>query len=380
MSFLLKIVEGPNKGAEIALVQGLCVTIGKADSCDIILADPTLPDTPLQIEAAADGVSLETPDDGRSHLEPYHVVTVGSTSFAVGSAESAWPTLVWPKKEEPKKEDEPAEPAPEKPEEKPAEPAKDEKKDDGKKKSRVGWLVAAIVVVLVLLILGALGWIFRDRISAMLSHGGENVEMVEGPQISPIDALIEKYALESEVVDGRTVLKGNFKTRSERLAATAEAYATQPGIELDFADEESLKSAVEDTLALVGEKQLRVERVEKRVATLSGKANNLRAALEAISGDVPKIKNVDCAAVTTSVAQEIGEDGLPIVAHKRAKPKVQTIDFPVCGIITNPYPCLVMRNGMRILEGASIGENVIVKIETDQVIITNSAGRVIWKP
>ena len=43
MNFLLKIVEGPNKGAEIALVEGVAVTLGKGDDCDIVLADPTLP-------------------------------------------------------------------------------------------------------------------------------------------------------------------------------------------------------------------------------------------------------------------------------------------------------------------------------------------------
>ena len=31
MNFLLKIVEGPNKGAEITLVEGVAVTLGKGD-------------------------------------------------------------------------------------------------------------------------------------------------------------------------------------------------------------------------------------------------------------------------------------------------------------------------------------------------------------
>ena len=83
MSFLLKIVEGPNKGAEIALVDGVSVTLGKGDECDIVLADPTLPEEPLTIEASADGVSF----DGE-RLEPLHVVVRGSTSFAVGPADA----------------------------------------------------------------------------------------------------------------------------------------------------------------------------------------------------------------------------------------------------------------------------------------------------
>ena len=90
MNFLLKIVEGPNKGAEIALVEGVAVTLGKSDDCDIILADPTLPDAPCTVEATPSGVTL----DGSS-LEPYHVKTAGSTSFAVGPADVAWGELVW---------------------------------------------------------------------------------------------------------------------------------------------------------------------------------------------------------------------------------------------------------------------------------------------
>ena len=76
MSFLLKIVEGPNKGAEIALVSGVPVTFGKGEDCDIVLADPTLPPSPVSIEASDVGVTA----DGEA-LEPFMVKTVGSTSF-----------------------------------------------------------------------------------------------------------------------------------------------------------------------------------------------------------------------------------------------------------------------------------------------------------
>ena len=54
--------------------------------------------------------------------------------------------------------------------------------------------------------------------------------------------------------------------------------------------------------------------------------------------------------------------------------------LPVCGILTKPYPCLVMRDGTRVLEGAPLGGNVILKIEADAVTVTNSAGRFVWKP
>ena len=94
MNFLLKIVDGPNKGAEIALVDGVAVSFGKQDDCDIVLADATLPDEPMKILATSEKVTLNGND-----LEQFHVTTMGATSFAVGPADSPWSALVWPKAE-----------------------------------------------------------------------------------------------------------------------------------------------------------------------------------------------------------------------------------------------------------------------------------------
>ena len=67
-------------------------------------------------------------------------------------------------------------------------------------------------------------------------------------------------------------------------------------------------------------------------------------------------------------------------ARGAARKKAKDVEFPVCGILTSPYPCLVMSNGMRILEGAPFADGVIVKIEADRVVFTNSTGSVVWKP
>ena len=103
MNYLLKIVEGPNKGAEVALVEGVAVTLGKGDDCDIVLVDSTMPDTPLNVEATAGGVMV----DGKP-VEQFEVMTSGATSFAVGPAGAPWGALKWPKAEteEPKEKPE----------------------------------------------------------------------------------------------------------------------------------------------------------------------------------------------------------------------------------------------------------------------------------
>ena len=50
MNVLLKVVQGPNAGAEIALASGMTVSLGKGDSCDILLADQSIGDVACELE------------------------------------------------------------------------------------------------------------------------------------------------------------------------------------------------------------------------------------------------------------------------------------------------------------------------------------------
>ena len=72
--------------------------------------------------------------------------------------------------------------------------------------------------------------------------------------------------------------------------------------------------------------------------------------------------------------------GLPAVTRASRPRRSAKTSLPVCGILTTPYPCLVMRDGRRIMEGAAIGDCVIVEIGADSVTLTNSTGRFTWKP
>jgi hypothetical protein len=65
---------------------------------------------------------------------------------------------------------------------------------------------------------------------------------------------------------------------------------------------------------------------------------------------------------------------------RRASSNPAAPAFPVCGILTTPYPCLVMRDGRRMMEGAAIGDSIIVEIGADCITLTNSTGRFSWKP
>ncbi len=387
MNFLLKIVEGPNKGASVALVAGVAVKVGKTDDCDIILADSTLPDAPLSIEASETGVTV----DGEA-LEPLHVKTVGATSMAVGPADSQWGELVWPKEEkaeEPAEEPKKAESAPE--ETKPAEEKSEEK---GEKKRRGGVFGCLVVLLLLGVALAVVWWFFGAKILAFAEKKAGVVEEAVAPKATLAD-VAGKYSLSVEERDGREVLFGNLKTRAERLAATAEAYEAKPGVDVDLSDDESFRASAVDALFTLTEGSVKVVAATNRVVALSGLSHSpasLERMLKALSADLPKMKDVDVAQVKFSrevpdvVKPAVVQSGGPLGLNMSTAPKgvkksaAPALTFPVCGILTTPYPCLVMRNGSRVLEGASVGDNVILKIEADAVTVSNSTGVVVWKP
>lgn len=395
MNFALKIVRGANEGAEIALPEGVSVSLGKGDDCDIVLADATLPDEALTLEASSNGVTLNG-----EPLEPSVVVERGATSFAIGPADAPWGELKWPEREE-----------------KPAGPAveRSDKEEEGEvvaqpssrqTNKRYGCFGCLLMLILLLIALGVVVWIFRERAVPYVErvvrviHGRSHETPVDAgangeAHVSSVDdvlsALVERYGLELTNRAERVTLVGDFATRAERLSATAEAYAAQPGVELDFCDDESLRSAAADTLALVGEKGMRIGVVTNRVLVLSGTAANLRRILEAFAADIPKLRNVDCSGVRIGNVVEQGatdvvESDGNVSAHVRNAPRlvsrkaVHERSLPVCGIMTTPYPCLVLKNGTRVTEGAPFGDSVILKIEADMVTLTNSTGRFTWKP
>ena len=406
MNFILKIVEGPNKGAEIALVEGVAVTLGKGDDCDIVLADPTLPGEPLTIETSESGVSI-----GGEALEPLNVKTVGATSFAVGPADSPWGELVWPKAESLEKPDDSGKTeSSEKPEppEKPATP--EAPAEQSKKKRRGGCLGCLAVLILLLLLLVALAWFFRDdprlegvknrvtdfyckaveRFSGGTGGSDGGREPVAVPVVD-LAAVAAKYGLVLNENGETAKISGNFKTRRERLAATAEAYAVQPGVELDLSDDESFRTAAEDELFTLSEGALKVASATNRVLSIVGLSRSpmaLKKTLVALNADLPKLGNVDVSGVVfgrmvasgnESAEESVDAEQVPVRVSRRAAKK-SAPSFPVCGILTTPYRCIVLRDGRRLMEGAAMGDSIIAEIGADSVTLTNSTGRFTWKP
>mgnify|MGYP003316452830 CR=1 FL=1 len=417
MNRLLKIVGGPLKGAEIALVAGTKVKVGSGDECDILVADPTLGSVAFELDVAEDEVTLTTPDGAAKTMLDFEAREFGSSAFAIGPAEGAWQEIVWPAKEQAAAtEEQPAENAEAKPaesdgaeqseEQSEDKPAEGEAKDEEKKEKGFGCLPALIILLVLIALIAGLGWYFRAHPWVVLAREKavclyeqsvtiwrgwfpdreEEAARIEAakPKIGDIAA---KYGLKLSEVDGKLLLSGNFKTRMERLRVTAEAYSVQPGVELDLSDDESLFVAATDLLKMVTDGRIALMSASNRVVSLKGYAPSAEALhdiLVALNTDVPRIAKADCRNVTCGTGKTEEEYESPILPGVTPKPRklksTVSPNLPVCGILTTPYPCLILKNGSRVMEGGEFGGCIIEKIGTDAVTLRNNSGSFEWRP
>jgi type III secretion system YscD/HrpQ family protein len=385
MKFLLKIVQGPNAGAEIALVEGVRVTLGSADSCDIVLADPTLPAEACAIEASADSVALAPFGAEPENLEPLRVRSFGSTALAVGPADSPWGPLNWEApaaaetaKDAGEKAESPAPPPAAEPAaeaaakpaaEAAAEPVAAEGSEGKPARSLARRLGGPALLVFLLLLVVCL---LARRCMKSESPDGRSPS---DPVAADAAAIAERYGLTLVETNGTTLVRGDLATRADRLAATAELYEAQPGIALDLADRETLLSSSADLLQAATEGALQIADVTGRVAVLKGHAPDpafLSATLDALRTDVPRLSGADTAAVT--VASPIAPvapvaAAAPALAPRPAAPVRQAPRMPLCGILLQPYPCLVLQNGQRLAVGAEVGGYKIERIARDRITL-----------
>ena len=395
MKFLLKIVQGPNAGAEIALVEGVRVTLGSADACDIVLADPTLPAEACAIEASADGVVLTTPGAEPERLEPLRVRSFGSTALAVGPADSPWGPLSWeapargeaaegaseaarPESAPPKEEDSAAPDSTKGAETEEAGARSAEPAPPARKRGLIRGCLIALLVLLLLLAVAIWFLLPRTR-PADPPPGGEAGSAPEAPASGLAD-IAARYNLDVVETNGTTLVRGDFAARADRLKATAELYEAQPGVALDLADRETLLTAASDLLQAATEGALQIIGLTNRVAVLAGRAPDpafLRATLDALRTDVPRLADADTAAVTldspVASARASGEIS--------ARPSRGAPSLPLCGILLQPYPCLVLQNGQRLAVGAEVGGYKIERIARDRITLRRGEeAPVEWTP
>lgn len=405
MNWLLKIVEGPLKGAEVALVDGRRVSLGSDDACDIVVGDAALAAQACELDVSETGVTVLTPDGAATALKPFEVRTFGTTAFAVGPVDQPWGDLVYPPPEAP---DAPV-PAPSEPSAEPeaAEPPPAEA--EAAPKRRHGCL--GTVLVLLLLLVGALALLhcrrasiearwpqvarFRAEVeSAVQGQWGRcfgtarapAAPVAKGPSLPELAA---QHGLALVETNGVRQLAGNVRRRTERLAIRALALADDPSVQFDLTDDETLRASADELLFVVTEGALKATAASNRVVTLAGyapSAAKLERALRALAADVPGIERAETKAVQVggpapagTVAAEAAPDA-PKVSRPHAGQERKRAVEPIAGILMHPYPCVVLRTGLRLAEGAQIGTATIVRIEADRLVLRDGKTEFAWRP
>ena len=419
MNYLLKIVQGANAGAEIALADGT-VTFGSSDSCDIVLADSSLAAEAFAIETTDTGVSLKALPDGEAKkIDLYTLFSFGNSSFAVGENGAAWPELKSPEPpsppEQPAADTETDSSASTPPSPSDTPPSTDggprpdteePRPTEGKRSSRRSCL-GCLLVLLLLLVFFAIGYFLALRygrvwesvpfVRAELDTPAAEKDTPAAESEPPADTLAAWAATNGVAVlekDGETVLSGNFAKRADRLNFAQDAYERDANLILDLSDDETLKSGVEEVLFVLTEGRTKLVVATNRVVKLAGRARSrdeLLHTVAAICMDVNRVRVVDDTAVACDDGKRTDAptryQALSSQAARKhpfvtpaPKPGMPEPKCPVAGVILMPYPCLVLRDGSRAAEGSMVGEFKVEKIEADKVTLKRGEETVTWKP
>lgn len=419
MNYLLKIVQGANAGAEIALADGT-VTFGSSDSCDIVLADSSLAAEAFAIETTDTGVSLKALPDGEAKkIDLYTLFSFGNSSFAVGENGAAWPELKSPEPPPP-----PEQPAadtetdgsdstppsssdtPPSTDGEPRPGTEEPRPTEGKRSSRRSCL-GCLLVLLLLLVFFAIGYFLALRYGRVWESVPFVREELDTPAAEkdppaaesehPADTLAAWAATNGVAVsekDGETVLYGNFAKRADRLNFAQDAYERDANLILDLSDDETLKAGVEEVLFVITEGRTKLEVATNRVVKLAGRARSRDELLQTVATictDVNRVRVVDDTAVVCDDGKRTDAptryQALSSQAARKhpfvtpaPKPGMPEPKCPVAGVILMPYPCLVLRDGSRAAEGSMVGEFKVEKIEADKVTLKRGEETVTWKP
>ena len=347
MNVLLKIIAGPNTGAEVILPEGVRISLGRSDDCDIILADDTLPAKACEIEASSSAAEIFNYDGTDESLKFFHVKHLSQVSaIAIGPETGEWEALVYPAKKE---EESPSEEEPQVSQASPP-PFKPKRKCSFKILLAIVMLGAAMVLFF--------GMNFSDEVLP---------EPIADKVINPMEDLLKmagRYNLSVSETSGAVVVSGVLPTQKDRIAATAEAYRRMKGIKLEIGDDESISHGAAEILHLVGGGRLSLK------GSIAGKEDLVRA-LEAIRAEVPYLKDIVCSNVM--VACDL-PGRVPVKVELR-QPQIK-----VAGIIAYPHPCIVLKDGTRLAEGAEIGGFSIEKISAESVLVRSAEGVIKWQP
>ena len=355
MKRIFKVLQGQHKGAELALPEGAVFKAGHASTCDLVLLDATIADEAFELACSASAVQLTAITDGilvgdhfvakgeRCVVPLYTEVAVGMTRFCLGEADRPWPKI---------------------------RPCRSPK---GKRHSGCGWLCFGVVL------LGGAGafWMWWQRSLAAV----EVTPLPMEEEVTP-EALAERLGLQVECLGTQLRVVGNVTTVAERNRLRHIFRSQAPEVLVELTDDETLRGSVEALLATLNEANLRVAQVTNRCVVLDGVLSSPTAwprIEEAIRMDVPYICHLTpppVIPVSEGMETPIADSPTEVSPVARlVKP-----DLPIAAILQTPFPCLILKNGMRCAEGGVLSDYTILRIEGPRVTIQKEGVVTVWTP
>jgi len=358
MNWLLKITDGPMRGAEIALAAGSRVTFGKGDGCDIVVADASLAEEAFALDVSSTAVTLVTPDGSTLPMNAFETRTFGTTEMAVGPAEGAWEPLRPAPAETPEPAATEAEPPPasETPSDVAASPSETPEATPTSARSRRPVLVLAAAVVLVALVaLLACVWLLRSRSSQSSPQASVVVsETVKLRELAAANGLV------FGTTNGVTRLSGNLTHRTERLAVRALALSADRYCNLDLSDDESFRSAAEALLFTVTEGAVKVATATNRALAVTGYAPSQAALVrvrEALAKDVPWLRTTRADAVRVGGALPLDLRGNYFAETGRLASRMTTTPAETAAAVV----------GAIVTNAAAVATNASSSVEQDAI-------------
>ncbi|MCR5380959.1 MAG: hypothetical protein K6G44_08255 [Lentisphaeria bacterium] len=333
MPKILKILTGPQEGAELELDAGIALHIGTDDSNDIVLVDAMAPAQALELIMEGDNVSVTAsaerlfagdaalPVGEKTALPDYTILTIGSTRCAVGDADKAWPPLRWipldvllAEKTQPQEEEKTEEPKTNEPkaeqEEAPLSREQVEKLDELQSNKRAKHSLGfAILSWLILILTWSVGMWFTGRHVWNLAKPQESQSIVENTRQTRLEKLREKaealnLTMEEDEDGNLTRITGNVSKTSQRTSIEQIVKYDCPNVVCEMTDDETLARSVKELVWGLTEGRLQLVSLKDRVAKLMGMTNNeeeWNTIVDNIRHDIPRLATVESDVVFADV-------------------------------------------------------------------------------
>ncbi|MBR6058855.1 MAG: hypothetical protein IKP58_11865 [Victivallales bacterium] len=324
MPKILKILTGPQEGAELELSVGIALRIGTDDSCDVVLVDAMAPAQAMELVQEGDDIFVTVaaerifagdaplPVGEKTTLPDYTILTIGSTRCAIGDADKPWPPLRWipldvllAEKPETKEEEKPQEQTPEQPEETPLSREQLEKLDELQSKQRAKrGRSRAIVSWLLLILICAAGMWFTGRHVWKIAEPKEKEEaedIAENAHKTRIEKLRERaealgLTIEKEEDGSLKRISGNVPKTSQRTIMEQIVKYDCPQVICEMTDDETLARSVKELIWGLTEGRLKLVSLTDRIAKIIGMTNSedeWKTIVDNIRHDIPRLAKIE---------------------------------------------------------------------------------------